>query len=43
MRARAKPVGMVRLFALFLMIGILAAKAEVEREYILLSGGPSLH
>ena len=34
---------MVRLLALFLMIGVLTAKAEVEREYILVSGGPSLH
>ena len=25
------------------MIGVLTAKAEVEREYILVSGGPSLH
>ena len=34
---------MVRLLALFLMVGVLTAKAEVEREYILVSGGPSLH
>jgi hypothetical protein len=34
---------MVRLLALFLMIGVLTAKAEVAREYILVSGGPSLH
>ena len=33
---------MARLLALFLMIGVLTAKAEVEREYILVSGGPSL-
>ena len=25
------------------MVGVLTAKAEVEREYILVSGGPSLH
>jgi hypothetical protein len=34
---------MVRLLALFLMVGVLTAKAQVEREYILVSGGPSLH
>jgi hypothetical protein len=34
---------MVRLLALFLMVGVLTAKAEVEREFILVSGGPSLH
>lgn len=34
---------MVRLLALFLMVGVLTAKAEVEREYVLVSGGPSLH
>ena len=34
---------MVRLLSLFLMVGVLTAKAEVEREYILVSGGPSLH
>jgi len=33
---------MVRLLALFLMFGVLTAMAEVEREYILVSGGPSL-
>lgn len=34
---------MVRLLALVFMVGILSARAEVEREYILVSGGPSLH
>jgi hypothetical protein len=34
---------MVRLLALFLMVGVLSAMAEVQREYILVSGGPSLH
>lgn len=34
---------MVRLLALVFMVGLLSAKAEVEREYILVSGGPSLH
>jgi hypothetical protein len=34
---------MVRLLALVFMVGLLTARAEVEREYILVSGGPSLH
>lgn len=34
---------MLRLLALFLLVGVLAAKAEVDREYILVSGGPALH
>ena len=34
---------MVRLLALFLIVGVLTVKAEVEREFILVSGGPSLH
>ena len=39
---RAKPVRMVRLVALFLLIGMLVSRADDSREYILLSGGPSL-
>ena len=34
---------MLRLLALVFMVGLLTARAEVEREYILVSGGPSLH
>jgi len=34
---------MFRILALVFMVGLLAAKAEVEREFILVSGGPSLH
>jgi len=33
---------MLRLLALVFMVGLLTARAEVEREYILVSGGPSL-
>ena len=33
---------MVRLVALFLLIGMLVSRADDSREYILLSGGPSL-
>ena len=33
---------MVRLLALVFMVGLLTARAEVEREFILVSGGPSL-
>ncbi len=34
---------MLRLLALIFMVGFLTARAEVKREYILVSGGPSLH
>ena len=34
---------MVRLLALVFMVVLLTARDEVEREYILVSGGPSLH
>jgi hypothetical protein len=33
---------MLRLLALVFMVGLLTARAEVEREFILVSGGPSL-
>jgi len=34
---------MFRLLAVFFLFGVFTASAEVQREYILVSGGPSLH
>lgn len=34
---------MVRLLAFIFLLGVVCAKAEVQKEYMILSGGPSLH